>query len=173
MIDPTTNRLRKLPDSARVWIYAAGRDLNDLEENRVAEILNDFCSSWQSHGRPVESAAEVIDDRFAVIAGRIVGGDISGCGIDASVHALEKASSELALEWLPALILHYRDDNGVVHSVSRREFRDRVRAGDVNADTRVFDLSIESLGQLRAGEFEQPAGRMWHARVFRIAQPAS
>lgn len=173
MIDSNANRLRHLPDDARVWLYAADRDLNDLEENRVAELLNDFCSTWQSHGRPVESAAEVIQGRFAVIAGRIVGGDISGCGIDASVKALEKASSELSFEWLPALTIHYRDENGVVRSVSRGEFRECVRAGDVDADTRVFDLSVESLGQLRGGEFEQPAGRTWHGRVFRIAQPAS
>lgn len=174
MNDPNLpDPFRDLPDEARVWMYAADRDLNDLEEKRAVEILNEFCASWHSHGRPVESAADVLEGRFALIAGRIVDGDISGCGIDASVHALEKAASELAFEWLSGLDVHFRDENGAVRSLSRSGFRDAVREGVVDADTPVFDFSISSLGQLRAGDFERPAGRTWHARVFRIPQPAS
>lgn len=174
MIDPNTpDPLRHLPYGARIWIYAADRDLNDLEEKRVAEILNGFCASWQSHGRRVESAADVLEGRFAVIAGRIADGELSGCGIDASVHVLDRASSELGLEWLPGLFVHYRDDHGNVRSVSRSYFRDLVGAGEVDLETPVFDLSLRTLGDLRDGSFEQPAGATWHARVFRIAQPAS
>ena len=174
MNDPTLpDPLRGLPDSANLWIYAADRDLNDLEEKRVAEILQGFCSSWQSHGRPVDSAADVLGGRFALIAGRISDGQISGCGIDASVHALTKAASEMGFDWLPALLVHYRDEHGVIRSVSRSDFRSLVCDGDVDADTMVFDLSIRTLGQLRRGEFERRAAETWHAQVFRIAEPAS
>ncbi|MEX0820709.1 MAG: hypothetical protein WD021_01075 [Rhodothermales bacterium] len=174
MTDPNMpDPLRDLPDEARIWVYAADRDLNDLQEKRVAEILNDFCASWMSHGRPVESAADVLEGRFAVIAGRIVEGDISGCGIDASVHALEKASNELPFDWSPALTVHYRDENGGIRSVSRSDFRSLVRSGDVGPDTRVFDLNIQSLADLREDKFEQAAANTWHARAFRLAEPAT
>jgi len=36
----------------------------------------------------------------------------------------------------------------------------------------VFDLSITTLGALRDGDFEQPAGAAWHARVFQIPTAA-
>ena len=163
--------LETLPDDARVWMYATDRELNELEENRVREILEGFCSGWTSHGRSVQSAADVIEGRFAVIAGCIEGGDVSGCGIDKSVHALEKAASELAFEWLPGLLVHYRGGKGVPRSVTRQEFRDLVQSGAVSADTPVFDFSIETLGKLRNGAFERRAGDAWHARVFRIEQP--
>lgn len=165
--------LNDLPDDARIWMYAADRELNELEENRVAEILTGFCRSWTSHGRRVESAADVVEGRFAVIAGIIRGGDVSGCGIDASVHALDRAASELALTWLSSLLVHFRDENGVIRSVSRGEFRKLVRSGAVTSSTPVFDLSIRTLGQLREGMMERPAGDAWHARVFRIAEPTS
>ncbi len=168
-----TQSLEHLPDEARVWIYASNRELNDREENRVKEILDDFCRGWESHGRPVDSASEVLEGRFAVIAGRIKDGDVSGCGIDKSVHALEKAASELALEWLPGLAVHYRDDRGVARSVSRQEFRRMVKTGIISGDTPVFDLSVDTVGQLRRGQFERRAGDAWHARVFRIAEPAA
>lgn len=164
--------LKSLPDEARVWIYAADRELNELEENRVKEILDTFCLQWESHGRPVESASDVREGRFAIIAGYVEDGDVSGCGIDKSVHALEKASSELAFEWLPGLAVHYRDEKGVPRSTSRQHFRSLVREGVISSATPVFDFTIETVGQLRSGEFERPAGESWHARVFRISESA-
>lgn len=173
MTEPTPSNLApELPDTARVWIYAADRDLKESEMSRLLEILNTFCSSWQSHGRPVESAAAVIAGRFAVLTGRIAEGDVSGCGIDASVHALEEASEELGIEWLPGVMIHFRDRDGAVRSVSRAAFRERVRTGEIDAGTHVFDLTIASLGQLRSGLLEQPAGKTWHARVFRPTEAA-
>lgn len=172
MIEQTTSALDHLPDEARIWLYAANRELNELEENRVREILTGFCRTWESHGRSVQSAADVVEGRFAVIAGCIQNGDVSGCGIDKSVHALEKAASELAFDWLPGILIHYRDHRGVARSVTRQEFRELVQSGNVSADTSVFDLSIETLGQLREGAFERAAADSWHARVFRIEQPA-
>ena len=155
-----------LPDAARIWVYAADRDLNELEENRTVEILQSFCASWTSHGRPVRSAAGMLESRFAVIAGHIPGGDISGCGIDASVHALDQAKGELGLEWLSALAVHYRDANEAIRSVSRAAFRASAAAGDVHEKTIVFDPGIQQLGELRAGRFERPAEETWHRRAF-------
>ncbi len=166
------NPLRSLPDAARVWIYATDRSLDKAEKARLIELLEMFCESWRSHGRRVESAATVLEDRFAVIAGDIPGGDISGCGIDASVHALNRAADELGLRWLPALSVHFRAADKSISSASRAEFRARVESGQVNPATPVFDLSIETLGAVRSGLFERPAESTWHGRVFRLTGPA-
>ena len=163
-----TELLPRLPDEARVWIYAADRHLGPVEQERLTSILNSFCAVWKSHGRPVESASAVLAGRFAVIAGRIVDGDISGCGIDASVHALDTAAQELGLTWLPSLSVLYRDPSGQIQSVPRPQFREKVRSGEVDSATMVFDLTLETLGELRSGGFERPAGESWHARIFGI-----
>lgn len=165
--------LFSLPDDARVWIYASDRALDEVEQARLVEVLDSFCENWRSHGRRVESAATVLEGRFAVIAGDIPDGDISGCGIDASVHALDQAANEIGLMWLPALAVHYREQNGSITSVSRAEFRSMVRSGRVTPRTPVFDVSIETLRALRAGRFEQPAEATWHGRVFRLIDTAS
>lgn len=160
--------LKTLPDSARVWIYAADRTLDESEQERLIESLESFCGNWSSHGRRVESAATVLEGRFAVISGDIPGGDISGCGIDASVHALDKAAEELDFGWLPALAVHFRSEDGSISSASRADFRSMVKAGQVHPRTSVFDLSIETLGALRGGRLERPAEATWHGRVFRL-----
>ena len=165
----TTEILTGLPDTARVWIYAADRDLETHEQDRLNGILSDFCSAWSSHGRKVESSSAIVAGRFAVIAGMIPGGDVSGCGIDASVHALDHAAAELGLTWLPSIWIHYRTASGEVRSCTRAQFREYVRSGEAGAETTVFDLNIQTLGELRQGAFERPARETWHARVFGLA----
>ena len=165
-----TERLNQLPDESRIWIYAADRDLDQTEQERISSILDSFCTNWKSHGRPVDSAAAVVAGRFAVIAGRIPAGDISGCGIDASVHALSAAAEELHLGWLSSLTVHYRDDGGRIQSLSRPEFREKVRSGEIDGSTAVFNLNLETLGELRGGFFELPARDAWHSRVFGISR---
>lgn len=166
------NAFRALPDRARVWIYASDRILSPSEEERLVELLGSFCTNWKSHGRPVDSAVAVLERRFAIIAGDIPDGDISGCGIDASVHVLEKAAEELDVNWLPALYVHFRAPDGSTVSVPRSEFRGMAGSGDVGPNTPVFDLSVDTLAALRAGRFEQPGGSTWHGRVFRLGSSA-
>lgn len=161
-----------LSDEAHVWVYAADRTLTGAEQEAVRAALDAFCAGWTSHRRPVRGAADVLFDRFAVVAGEIPGGDLSGCGIDASVHAVDEVARAHGFGWLPSLFVLYRDAGGV-QGVPRATFRRLVAEGRVTAETPVFDLSVASLGALRRGGLERPAGESWHARVFRIPATAA
>ena len=162
-----------LPDDARCWIYTAERPLTATEQNTLLETLTTFFDTWTSHSRPVQGNAVIVDDCFLIVAATLAAGDISGCGIDKSVHAVETAAQEMGFGWVSPLQVFYRDANGVVQHVSRPSFRRLVGDGIVTADTPVFDVSLTTLGLLRTGAFESPAGRSWHARIFRIPQPTS
>ena len=71
------------------------------------------------------------------------------------------------------MIVFFRDAEGQIRHLPRRAFREEVSAGRITADTPVFDLSITTLGELRDGRFERPAGTAWHATAFRIPQQAA
>lgn len=161
-----------LSDAARVWIYAADRPLDGPEQAAVRDALAGFLARWTSHRRPVTGAADVWHDRFVVIAAEIPGGDLSGCGIDKSVHALEAVAQAHGFAWVSNLSVCFRDADGAVQCLPRPAFRERVRAGDVTTATTVYDLSVGTLDALREGAFERPAGAGWHGRVFRIPEPA-
>lgn len=161
-----------MPDDARLWIYAAERPMTPDEQRALARDLSGFAEGWISHGRPVRGAVEIIEDRFLLIAATITGGDVSGCGIDASVRAIEDAGRRLSLAWLPALQVFYRAEDATVQSCPRSAFRERIAAGAITTDTAVFDPSTATVGALRSGAFEKPAGQSWHARAFQIPEPA-
>src|SRR5690606_30936818 len=82
-----TKSLDELPDEARIWIYPTDRELTAADQQALIEGLEDFLESWESHRRPVDGAAAILHARFVVIAATLADGDMSGCGIDASVHA--------------------------------------------------------------------------------------
>ncbi len=167
-----TSAFPTLSDDADLWMYASDRPLDQETEKRLAESLSHFFEAWTSHGRKVRGAMEVLHHRFLVIAAEVEEGDISGCGIDASIDAVHHAGARLNISWLPSLMVFYRDSAGTVADVSRSEFRRLVRNGEIASETPVFDLSVGKLGDLRDGHFEQPAGMAWHARVFKIGHPA-
>lgn len=162
-----------LPDEARCWVYTSAAPLSASTQEALSEQVRSFLEDWSSHNRPVRGAATVLYDRFLVLAATLEGdGDISGCGIDASTHAIDEAADTLGVEWAPSLHVVYRTSDGTVEAVSRSTFRTQVEEGTVTASTVVFDPSVTTLGEVRSGEFEQPAGESWHARIFRIPEPA-
>lgn len=161
-----------LPDDARVWIYVSDRALTGEEQDVLLGRMDDFIEGWASHGRPVEGAAAVLYDRFLVIAATVANGEISGCGIDASTQAVKAAAEALTIHWVPALHVIYRDADGHVRHAPRPTFRQLAQEGAVTTETPVFDPSVTTLGALRQGAFEQPAGAAWHARVFDLPTPA-
>ena len=58
---------------------------------------------------------------------------------------------------------------GRVELRSRPAFRRLARAGEVDGQTRVFDLTADTVGALRRNGLERPAAESWHGRAFRLA----
>lgn len=162
-----------LPDDARCWVYPSDTPIAPETQTALLEHVDAFLDDWASHNRPVQGRATVLYDRFLVLAATLPdGGDISGCGIDASTHAIDEAAAARGVTWVPSLHVVYRTPDGTVDTVSRSTFRTRVDDGSVTVDTTVFDPSVTTLGAVRHGAFEQPAGTSWHARVFSIPETA-
>jgi len=166
------NLFSNLPDHTRLWVYVAAEPLSDDVQNRLQQQLDAFLDGWTSHQRPVRGQATIQDDRIVMIAATVDGGNVSGCGIDASVNALEEAAGDLGISWASPLDIVYRDPTGRVCVTSRPAFRTLVSNGDVTGDTPVFDPSITRLEALRSGEFERPAADSWHNRIFQIPATA-
>lgn len=161
-----TASLDTLPDEARVWVYATDRDLTPDEQEAIVERMRPFFDDWQSHGRRVTGAAAVLYGRFVVLAATLDSGDISGCGIDASVHALEPLGGELGFGFCNPLDVQYRTGEGSIVSVDRLQFKEAAQRGLVNANTEVANPDVRTLGALRKNGLVVRAGDSWHARAF-------
>ena len=86
----------QMPTAARVWVYTASRILGKEEIKLVSKSLSDFMATWQSHGKEVKASFQLVENRFVIIAADDSNTDISGCGIDKSIHEIQKLRKENA-----------------------------------------------------------------------------
>lgn len=158
----------QLPDDARLWVYALDRELSDNEVERATQTLDAFVADWASHNEPVNGAYEIVDGRFIVMAGYCADG-VSGCSTDSSVRVIKQIESDLGINAFDRTLVFFRNGGGAVVAVARGEFKNLVSTGHVTDDTVVFDTTVTSVADLRAGKFETTFGASWHARAFKRA----
>lgn len=165
-------KIAALPREARLWLYVSSRPLSDDEASRIETRMRGFADDWSSHGRPVLGVVELADNRLLGIGALVPDADISGCGIDKSVHQLEELGSQMGIEWVAGLSIAYRSGEAI-EVVPRPVFRRLVRTGEVGAETTILDLSLTTVGDLVDRGIERPLGESWHARVFRLPRVES
>lgn len=156
--------LDRLPSQSRVWIYGAERALSEHEVSKIRTELQSFVANWVSHHKELSAAADILHDRFLVVAVDETQAEASGCSIDGSVHFLQDLGTRMGIDFFNRMIFSYRDDSGEIQTVPRDEFKVRYKAGQLENDTIVFDPLVKELGELRQ-IFERPLEDSWHSRM--------
>ena len=159
-----TDLFPNYPDNARLWVFALARELSPSERALVGEQLDDFTRTWKSHGAPVHGAYEILENRFVLIAGYVDDG-VSGCSTDSMMRVMTSLKKEQGIDGFDRTVVFFRKD-GQVRAATREEFQKLVDAGEVQDQTAVFDATIQTVGDLRAGRFETTFARAWHATAF-------
>ena len=76
-------------DQSRVWIYQSDRLFTIPEALEIEEMLEEFSTSWQSHGIPVKGFATLFFGRFIVLMADETATGVSGCSTDSSVRLIK------------------------------------------------------------------------------------
>ena len=153
--------LKQLSDEAYIWIFGISPRLDERGEAKMLQKVDAFLDQWAAHGNPIESARDLIDGTFLVIAAEKTS-ERSGCSIDRLFGTLQQLERELGVKALDANRVFFRHGDGRVDSMPRSEFRDK---GD--AHTIVFDTTAETLRDIRSGRWERRAEDSWHRELLR------
>ncbi|MEM9526739.1 MAG: hypothetical protein AAGA31_09040 [Bacteroidota bacterium] len=156
--------LDRLVNESRVWIYGAERPLTEQESITIKQRLQAFVNQWVSHRKELHAAADVLHDRFLIVAVDESQAEASGCSIDGSVHFLQELGADLGIDFFNRMIFSYRDGHGDIQTVPREEFKRLYQNGQLENDTIVFDPLVKELGELRQ-IFERPLEDSWHSRM--------
>lgn len=156
-----------LPDRARIWIFGASAPLTRAQREALDADLTGFVRGWAAHGASLVAGHEIVDDTFVVVAVDGAAQGASGCSIDAMVRHLGELETRLGIDLLDGGRIWYRTAGGDIVSCDRTEFGTLSEQGEIDAATPVFDPTIETLGELRAGELERSADASWHRRLLR------
>ena len=88
----------RLPDEARVWIYATNRHLSDKEVIAIEQELIAFLTQWTAHQQALEASFSIPYNNFIVIGLNENKNLASGCSIDASVHFLKQLERKFKVD---------------------------------------------------------------------------
>lgn len=160
----TANFLPTLGHDAACWIWGFPRDLDAVEQARILAAFELFLPDWKAHKKPVTGEAAILENRFVILGGTVEGG-FSGCSMDAAFRVLKGIRQEHGLDGLDRSLVYWRDERGI-QVTDRYQFGEKVRQGELGAETPVFDLTLTRLEDVRKGLFERPMRETWHARAF-------
>lgn len=156
----------RLPDDARLWVFAAARPLDAAQQEQLLAEVDAFLHRWAAHGAPVVGGRELRHGRFLLVGADERATGVSGCSIDSLFRALGGLEASTGVPLRDASLIFYRDEAGEIQAEPRPAFRERVRAGGVDAESVVFDNTIGTVGDLR--RWELPLRESWHARAFGV-----
>ena len=155
----------QLPEDARLWIFAAARELSDPERARLLEEVDGFIDQWMAHNVRLVAARDWRHDRFLFVGVDEAAAGISGCSVDALVRRMKLLQEELGVELVNHAPVLFRDGDAI-QRVSRERFGELADTGAVSLNTSVFDNTLARVGDVRAGCWEVRAADSWHARAF-------
>ena len=159
---------QSLPADARLWVFAASDRVTGEHASRLLAAVDEWLSAWKAHGEPLTCARDWRDDRFLAVGVDQSTAGASGCSVDALFRVLQNLQRSLGTTLVGGGRVFYLDRGGDVRTASRDEFAASAAAGDVNADTTVYDTSVTSAAAYRSA-FERRAGDSWHRDLLRTA----
>ncbi len=157
-----------LPLNSRVWIYQSNRILNNDESATAQDIINNFLPNWKSHGKELQAAIELYHNLFIVVFANESAEAPSGCSIDSSVGMIKQIQSALNIDLFDRLTISYVKD-GQIALCKLFQFEDKLKSGEVNADTLVFNNLVDSKEKLMS-LWLVPVKESWHKQLLPTIQ---
>ena len=157
--------LSSLPDSARVWVFAADRPLDERASERLLNLVDDYLERWQAHGEPLRSARDWREGRFLAVGVDPTSANASGCSVDGLFRAMRGLGSEIGAQIVGGGRVFFRDAGGQVQMADRASVGELARSGAITGDSPVFDTTITALADWRE-RFERPARESWVASLL-------
>ncbi|OIN55807.1 hypothetical protein [Arsenicibacter rosenii] len=159
----------EITDTARLWVYQANRTLTDAEVQQIDAALRPALSGWAAHGEPLLAAAQVVANRFVVIAVDEGHHLPSGCSIDSSVGFLRQISATLsqqgeAIDFFDRSAA-YLDSEKQIQTVTLPNIKAAVADGRLTPETLVVNTLVNTKATFLA-DWLVPAQTTWLKRYF-------
>lgn len=152
-----------MPDSARVWVYQASRNLSNAEVQAVQAQLQEHVTLWAAHGSPLSGSVLVAYNRMVVVAVDEAQNVASGCSIDASSRWLKELSAELGVDFFNRAITFWQHDT--LKEAEIVQVKGLVATGEITPETLIFNNLVATIGELKSN-WQIPAAASWMKRYF-------
>jgi len=154
-----------MPEDARLWIYQAGRKLNEDEVDFVRNQTENFLSQWQAHGQDLKSSFKIEYNQFLIISVDESFSQASGCSIDSSVHLIKVLESKLKTSFMTTSQVAFLLEEDQISLFPFNKLKDQVQNQIISPQTKVFDNTVKNIREFRQ-KWLVPSKQTWVNRYF-------
>lgn len=160
-----SQKLAHFDDNARIWIYQAERLLSKEEVQQIETDLEPFVAQWAHHGKQLKASSAVLYNLFIVLVVDESVAEVGGCGIDSSVHLVQKIGKNLQVDFFNRLAIAFFNGEKI-ECVNKNCFSELVNTDpNWSNDTLVFNNQIKTLADLK-NQWIIPFKDSWHKNFF-------
>jgi hypothetical protein len=134
-------------DTSRVWIYQCSRLFFLSEALQIEEILEEFVSTWKSHGATVKGYANLFFGQFIVLMADETVAGVSGCSTDSSVHVIKEIEKRFKVDLFDRQTLAFIIKDKV-QLLPLSQLNYAAENNFVNADTIYFNNTVATKKEL-------------------------
>lgn len=149
----------QMPANARLWVYAANRKLTSSEQEVITAKGVDFVTGWTAHQQQLKAAFTILHDTFLIIAVDENHNEVSGCGIDKSVHFMQDIDREYNLSLFNRLQIELLINDEVMLT-NKQKLAVMLQDGTVNEQTIMFNKTVTDKDSFDK-HFQLTLGQSW------------
>lgn len=145
-------------------MYQSNRPLTLAEALQIDELLQDFVSTWKSHGAEVKGFAKVLFGHFILIMADEEATGVSGCSTDTSVRLIKSIGLDYNIDLFDrhslAFLIRER-----IQLLPLRKVPAALQEGMISPDTLYFNNTVQSKQEL-LNNWIVPVKKSWLAKRF-------
>jgi hypothetical protein len=146
-----------LPDSSRIWLYAAEKALTPDQQNHILNFIAEHLKGWNAHKVPLTAGVTILENHFIVVALDENINGASGCSIDTLQKTIQELEKDLSISLMNRLNVFCRIDNKIQCIPS-------FKLGNVvKANNLFYDLTILKKDDLNT--YLKPISEGWCAHL--------
>lgn len=126
---------------SKVWIYQSSRLFLVSEVLEMEVLLNEFVSSWNSHGAAVKGFASIFFGRFIILIADEKATGVSGCSTDSSVRLIKKLEKIFDVDMFNRQVLAFIIKDKI-EAIPLAQLKYAVENDFINGNTLYFDNTV-------------------------------
>lgn len=154
--------LLAFPDSSRVWIFQADRQLPEDEIGQANAQIYAFTQQWTSHNHLLRATGGLLHDLFVILVADESRAGASGCSIDTSVHFIRELGARYDVDFFDRLHFAYLKDDHV-HRLHRDALAGALQRDEISDQTLFFDNLVKDK-ETFLKRWVTPFGESWMRR---------
>ena len=148
-----------IDNQAKAWVYTSNQEFTGEQLNLIQQYAEVFLSQWDSHGKLVKGAFQVIKNRFIAVFADTEGDTMCGRAQDSSVKFIKELEDILSVKLMDRMLVAV-DSNGEIKTLPFLELRNKISAGEISDSTTFYNGLISSKEEF-ISNWERPIAGSW------------